>query len=222
MVRQETQSKNGRYQESLHDDPLFATLCFRVTITHGHSPEFISDLHIKTKKGHIKNKEEHHRCQVNDPTDSPLAVEVEANFVARMFQAVACQKGDHSGNEDYPDGVACHVAPLGLLDAEHPNRLDDFQVAIQTDEAEEQDAGIHVQVEEDAHHLAQVEGTYFVVVVNPDRQTQDQHNVCQGEVSHVYGHGRVCMPPKEKYVKGDGVAEQTDAKDENVANGQEG
>jgi len=39
---------------------------------------------------------------------------------------------------------------------------------------------------------------------------------------HVYCHRRVCMPPKEKYVKGDGVAEQTDATDDNVANGHEG
>lgn len=96
MVRQETQSKNGWYQESLHDDPLFATQCLRVTVTHGHSPEFISYLPIKTKKGHIKNKEEYHCCQVNGPTDSPLAVEVEAKFVARMFLTVACQKGDRS------------------------------------------------------------------------------------------------------------------------------
>ncbi len=55
------------------------------TITDGHSPEFLSDLHIKTKKGYIKNKEEHHCCQVYDPTDKSFAVEVEANLVTRMF-----------------------------------------------------------------------------------------------------------------------------------------
>ncbi len=222
MVGQETQCKNGWYQESLYDDPLFATLCLGVTITHGHSPEFLSDLHIKTKKGYIKNKEEHHCCQVYDPTDKSFAVEVEANLVTRMFLTVAWKQGHRSWNEDHPDDVACCVAPLCLLDSKDPNRLDDFQISIQTDEAEEQDAGIHVDVEKDAHHLAQIEGTFFVVVVNSQGQTHDQEGVRQGKVPHVHGHGRVCMPLKEKYVEGDGVTEQTNATDENVADGQEG
>lgn len=172
MVRHETHRENCRHQERFYDDLLFPTLSLRVAVSKGHSLEFIGDLHIKTKKSHVKKQKQHHGSQVNNSTDNSFAVEMEADLVARMFLVVACKEGAHSRDEDHPDGITHHLAPPRLLDTKDPHGFDDFQVAIQADKTEEQDAGIHVDVKEDAHHLAQIKGSFFVVVVDTEGQTQ--------------------------------------------------
>lgn len=222
MVRHETHRENSRHQESLYDDLLFSTLPLRVAISQGHRPQFVGDLHIKAKKRQVEKQKQHHSGQVNNSANNPLAVEVEADLVARMFLAEACKEGSRSRNEDHPDGITYHLAPARLLDTKDPNRFDDFQVAVQADQTEEEDAGVHVYVEEDAHHLAQIKWSFSIVVVDTQRQTQDQEGVRQRQVTHVHGHGRICVPAEEKYVEGHGVAEESGAADDDVANGQEG
>lgn len=174
MVRQEAQREYSGHQESFQHKTLLAVLCVRVTFSDLHGPQLQCNLHVENDEDQEQDTKEHYHSQVGATSQQPLIVEMEADLVAWVFLLVTNKEHSGSNEENHPDDVAGYAAPQHLLYAEDPDWLDDLQVAVQADQAEEGDAGIHVDVEEDTHHFAQEVRPLFVMVVDPQWQTQDQ------------------------------------------------
>lgn len=148
-------------------------------------------------------------------------MEMEADSVAWVALLVTNKEQTCSKEKKSPDDVAGYAAPQHLLDTEDPDWLDNLQVAVQADQAEEGDAGIHVDVEENTHHFTQEERSFFVMEVDPHWQTQDQERVGQRQMTHIHRRGAISMGSYEENKDADGVAEEPETANDAVADGQE-
>lgn len=190
MVREEAEREDGRHQKGPHYYLLLPALGQQVIAAKGHGAQLRTDCPVEAHEDQEEDKEQPHHHQVDGPTCWPLPMEVEADFVAGFGASLTQEEEEGAASKNHPDDAGSVAAPLYSVDSEDLDGLYDLQVAVQANEAQEDDAGIHGDVERDSHHPAEEEGALLVVVVDSKRQAQDQKQIGYGQILHIHRDGQ--------------------------------
>lgn len=102
------------------------------------------------------------------------------------------------------------------MDSELFQGLDDFEVAVQADQAEKQNADVHGDVENHAYHLAESRRAAVFLVSHPEGQTEGEQEIGNGKVLQVYCDGVGFQTAKSEHPKRQEVADETDDGDDGV------
>lgn len=151
--------------------------------------ELERDFTIGIKEKEEQKEEKSHHQHIEYASSGALVLEMEA-LVATGSTFISVQKeAKHCDEAEDPHHRGHGHAERPGVDSELLKGLDDFQVTVQADQAEEQNADVHGDVEDHADHLAESRRTAVFLVSHPEGQTEGEQEIGDDKVLHVHRDG---------------------------------
>lgn len=174
------------------------------------------DLTIGIKEKEQQKEKKSHRHHIEYASIGASVLEMEALVVTGATSTSVQKEAKHGGEADRPHHQGCGRAERLSVYSELLKGLDDFEVAVQADQAEKQNADVHGDVEDHAYHLTESRGTTVVLISHPEGQTEREQEIGNGKVLHVHRDGVCLQGAQSEDPERQEVAKETNDGDDGV------